>query len=125
MFPNISIFTGITFDIMLFVHSIINLRFSVFSIFNFQFSILIFYYFSQTVCDFQVKHLSIHFSSNFIFYKTVYQLSKAFNFFYDILRLFTSQNLRNTTIFQLQKFMKRYRVSAITHFTELVCKMKV
>ena len=94
MFPNISVFTGITFDVMLLVHSIINLLFSIFSISN-----LLFLTISLKLCGFKLKNFRIRFSSYCIFYKSVYQLTKASNFFYEILRLFTSQNLRNTTTF--------------------------
>ena len=45
---------------------------------------------------FTILHFTIHFSSDFIFYETVHQFSKALN-----LRLFASQNLRNTTIFSI------------------------
>ena len=94
MFPNISVFTGITFDVMLLVHSIINLLFSIFSISN-----LLFLTISLKLCGFKLKNFRIRFSSYCIFCKSVYQLTKASNFFYEILRLFTSQNLRNTTTF--------------------------
>ena len=94
MFPNISVFTGITFDVMLLVHSIINLLFSIFSIYN-----LLFLTISLKLCGFKLKNFRIRFSSYCIFYKRVYQPTKASNFFYEILRLFTSQNLRNTTTF--------------------------
>lgn len=98
MFPNISVFTGITFDVMLLVHSIINLLFSIFSIFN-----LLFLTVSLKLCGFKLKNFRIRFSSYCIFCKSVYQLTKASNFFYEILRLFTSQNLRNTTTFWITK----------------------
>ena len=42
-----------------------------------------------------ILHVTIHFSSDFIFYKTVHQFSKTLN-----LRLFASQNLRNTKIYE-------------------------
>ena len=37
------------------------------------------------------------------FYKVAYQICKASIFFYEILRLFTSQNIRNTSIFSFTK----------------------
>ena len=40
------------------------------------------------MCGFKFEHFTIHFSSDFIFYKTVYQFSKALKFFYVFLRLF-------------------------------------
>ena len=97
MFPNISVFTGITFDMMLLAHSI-NLFFSIFSIFNWLFLTI-----SVKLCGFKLKNFRIRFSSYCIFYKRVYQATKASNFFYEILRLFPSQNLRNTTTFWITK----------------------
>ena len=62
MFSNISVLTGIIFDVMLLVKIIINLLFSVFSIFN-----KLFFTNPVKLCSFKFEHFSEHFSSDFIF----------------------------------------------------------
>ena len=66
------------------------------------------------LCDFfnihfTILHVTIHFSSDFILYKMVHQLSKALN-----LRLFALQKYYN--FFNILKFMKQWRISALPYF---------
>ena len=62
MFSNISVLTGIIFDVMLLVKIIINLLFSVFSIFN-----KLFFTNPVKLYSFKFEHFGEHFSSDFIF----------------------------------------------------------
>ena len=52
---------------------------------------------------FTVLHVTIHFSSDFIFSKTVYQFSKALKFFYVFLRLLLRKILEILQFFQYTK----------------------
>ena len=77
MFSNISILTGVIFDVELFVQIIINFLLGALSIFN-----EVFFTNSVKLCGFKFEHFSIYFSSDFTFCETVYQFSKAIKFFY-------------------------------------------
>ena len=93
MFYNIIIFVVIIVALMFFVQSIMNVLFSVLTIFNYKF-----FTNSMKLCDSIFEHFSIIFFG-FYFCKTIYQLLKAFNFFYQTLRLFVTENVSNDTIF--------------------------
>ena len=101
---------------MLIVQIIISFLFSVFSI-----SKKVFFTNSVKLCSFKFEHFTKHFPSDFMFYKTVYQFSKALKFFMYFYGFLLRKILGILQFFQYAKIYETMDNVDIALFYRILC----